>query len=111
MMDFLKRWWKRFRRRSTVGRVVIIDSMTSVPAKLGSDVYFVRQGNFDKRVVFICPCGCGRRIDLNLVRTQHPSWSAHLRNGQISISPSVWLTADPCQSHFFIKNNKVEWAE
>ena len=110
MIHSLRTWWKRLRAEK-IKRVVIVDSMTAVPTACASDLYLVRHGSFDKRAVFDCPCGCGRRIDLNLVQTQHPSWSAKLRNGRITLAPSIWLTADPCRSHFFVRNSKIEWAD
>jgi hypothetical protein len=109
MMNGLKRWWKNLRRRSKITRVVVVDSMTAIPAGIGAALYIVRQGSFDKRVVLDCPCGCWRRIDLNMVRTQDPYWSASLKKNSISLRPSVWLTNDACQSHFFIKSNRIEW--
>jgi hypothetical protein len=50
--------------------VVVVESMTAIPAQIGADLYLVRHEDFDKRAVLDCPCGCKRRIDLNLVRTQ-----------------------------------------
>jgi hypothetical protein len=111
MMNGLKRWWKNLRRRSKISRVVVVESMTAIPARIGADLYLVRQGNFDKRAVLDCPCGCGRRIDLNLVRTQYPSWSARFKKGSVSLRPSIWLTDDLCKSHFFVKHNRIEWAD
>jgi hypothetical protein len=111
MMNRLKRWWRNLRRRSKISRVVVVESMTVIPAQIGSDLYLVRQGDFDKRAVLDCPCGCGRRIDLNLVCAQNPSWSAQLRRGSISLRPSIWLTDDACKSHFFVKQNKIEWVD
>jgi hypothetical protein len=109
MMKRLKLWWKNRRRRFKVSRIVLVDSMTRIPASIGADVYLVRQGNFDKRLVLDCPCGCKRRIDLNMVRTQYPYWSATLAKNAISLKPSIWLTEDPCQSHFLIKSNRIKW--
>ena len=108
-MGNLKNWWKKRRRRSKVGRVIAVESMTAIPAKIGADIYLVRQGDFDKRAVLDCPCGCKRRIDLNLVRTQYPVWAVVSKKGSLSLNPSIWLKDDACKSHFFIKCNKIEW--
>jgi len=111
MINGLKRWWRNLRRRSKISRVEVVESMTVIPAQIGSELYLVRQGDFDKRAVLDCPCGCGRRIDLNLVVTRNPSWSAEFKKGSISLRPSVWLTEDACKSHFFIRHNKIEWVD
>ena len=108
-MDFLSKWWHELRRRNKVGKVMIVASMTDIPKSIDAKVYLVRQGTFDKRIVFNCPCGCQRRIDLNLVATQRPSWHITVRKNKLSLKPSVWLTADPCQSHFFINDSRIDW--
>jgi len=109
MIERLKTWWKKHRRRYKITRVLVVNSMTAIPERIGTDLYLVRKGDFCKRVVLNCPCGCKRRIDLNMVRTHKPSWTAKLEKGTISLNPSIWLPEDPCQSHFFIKYNTIEW--
>ena len=54
---------------------------------------------------FLCPCGCGDRIFLNLSTGATPLWTV---NGN-SISPSVNRMVG-CRSHFFITNGKPVFA-
>jgi hypothetical protein len=103
------RWWERLRTTRSLQRVVLIESMTELPATLASNLYVVRRAGYDRRAVFNCPCRCGRRIDLNLVRSHSPYWSLILTKGKATIHPSVWLEGEPCQSHFFIRDSKVVW--
>jgi hypothetical protein len=105
----LGKLWRRLRRRRAFKHVVFVESMTSLPDRLASDIYVVRRAGFDRRAAFECPCTCGRRIDLNLVRSQEPHWSITVRDGKVSIHPSVWLAASPCGSHFFVRDSKVTW--
>lgn len=73
------------------------------------DFVIVRSGGFTKWACFLCPCGCGERISLSLMREQRPSWrftSDWL--GRPSVSPSVWQTAG-CYSHFWIRRGIVDW--
>lgn len=59
--------------------------------------------------VFMCPCGCGRIVELNLNRETSPSWRITWHClGTISFSPSIWRK-DGCRSHFFLKKNSVIW--
>jgi len=63
------------------------------------------------RLTFICPCGCGKELSIhgNIgVEKQH--WSL-IKNadGTITTTPSI-LHINDCKSHFFITNNKVNWA-
>lgn len=38
-------------------------------------------------------------------------WRIIEKNGKISLNPSVGNWSYPCQSHYFIKNNRIVWAE
>jgi hypothetical protein len=109
ILKALRRWWQCLQKRPDIKRVIIVESMTDVPARLASNFYVVRRAGFDRRAVFNCPCNCGRRIDLNLVKSQGPNWSLAIKNGKATLNPSVWLRDEPCQSHFFIRDNKVMW--
>jgi hypothetical protein len=105
----IKTWWKHLRRRHRFARVLLVESMTAVPAGAGADIYIVRRGGLDRRAVLSCPCRCGRRIDVSLVPSENAYWTAQLKNGGISLYPSIWLCADPCKSHFFVRDSKVVW--
>ena len=56
IFNMLTAWWRRLWRRRRVTNVIFVESMTSVPEHLGSDVYIVRRGGFDRRAVLDCPC-------------------------------------------------------
>lgn len=56
-----------------------------------------------------CPCGCGARIHLSLVRTDTPHWSLAVdRAGRPTLYPSVWRTSG-CRSHFFLRRGQIIW--
>lgn len=72
-------------------------------------VYLVGEGGHLWFVVFVCPCGCGELVQLNLLPDSRPRWSAERHpDGTVSVSPSVWRTAG-CRSHFFLRRGLVEW--
>jgi hypothetical protein len=57
--------------------------------------------------VHLCCCGCSREVVTPLHRTR---WSL-LYDGQgVSLHPSVGSWSLPCQSHYFIRGNRVLWA-
>lgn len=110
MLEVLKSCWKRLRRRRRYGKVVVVDSMTAVPERPGGTIYIVRRAGIERRAAFACPCRCGRKIDLNLLpSTQQPSWSAMIDGNKVTLHPSIWLRADPCKSHFFIRGGRTVW--
>lgn len=84
--------------------------MDDIPEEVDSKTIFVvGDSNHPQYVVFLCPCGCGRRIELNLNPESSPRWKLkwHLL-GTVSLSPSVWRKSG-CWSHFFLKHSKVLW--
>jgi hypothetical protein len=109
IFSMLTAWWRRLRRRRAFKNVIFVESMTFIPKHLGSDVYIVRRGGLDRRAVLNCPCRCGRRIDLSLVKGQEHHWLATIQHGKISLNPSIWLRVGPCRSHFFVRDSKVLW--
>lgn len=57
----------------------------------------------------ICPCGCGRRIELMLLPGVKPRWDVHVDDrGLPSLTPSVWA-ATGCRSHFWLRAGRIEW--
>lgn len=55
-----------------------------------------------------CCCGC----ELEVVTPLNPAqWRISDKNGKVSIYPSIGNWSYPCQSHYFIQNNRVIWAE
>lgn len=61
-------------------------------------------------IIFDCPKGHGKRIEVNLMRSIKPFWSMDFRDGKISLYPSVAVADDKCDCHFWFKKNKAEEA-
>ena len=53
-----------------------------------------------------CCCGCGNQVITPLSPT---GWTL-IFDGKISLEPSIGNWSFPCQSHYWIVRNKVEWA-
>lgn len=54
-----------------------------------------------------CCCGCGREVVTPLSPT---GWQLSFDGKTVSLYPSIGSWSLPCQSHYFITNNKVIWA-
>lgn len=54
-----------------------------------------------------CCCGCGAEVVTPLSPT---GWQLAYDGKAISLYPSIGSWSLPCQSHYFITNNKVVWA-
>ena len=55
-----------------------------------------------------CFCGCGREIITPFTPTD---WSLIFDGQSISLDPSIGNWSFDCKSHYWIKRNKVLWAE
>ncbi|MGE3303619.1 MAG: DUF6527 family protein [Hyphomonadaceae bacterium] len=59
----------------------------------------------------ICPCGCGRRLELMLLEGVKPRWDLKVDpKRRVTLHPSVWV-ADGCRSHFWLRNGQVDWCK
>ena len=54
-----------------------------------------------------CCCGCGAKIVTPLRETEYELVE---RRGLVSLYPSVGNWNHPCQSHYWIRDNRVVWA-
>jgi hypothetical protein len=73
-------------------------------------VYLVGDGPEPWSASMVCPCGCGARIALSLVKDDEPSWKARISpEGKVTLHPSVWRTKG-CRSHFVLRDGRVHWA-
>lgn len=58
-------------------------------------------------VVHKCCCGCGHQVVTPLSPTD---WKLIFDGNSISLEPSIGNWSFPCQSHYWIENNRVRWA-
>jgi hypothetical protein len=54
-----------------------------------------------------CCCGCGREVVTPLSPTD---WKLIFDGDTISLDPSIGNWNFPCQSHYWIRRNKILWA-
>ncbi len=53
-----------------------------------------------------CCCGCGNKVITPLSQTD---WTLTYDGRTVSLDPSIGNWSFPCQSHYFITRNRVEW--
>lgn len=95
-------------RRSFRGTTIVASSDDDEQALSDNHMVVVRDRDRLKWLRFICPCGCGEMIALNLMKRYAPRWSIeHHSDGTLSVSPSVDSTT--CGAHFWIRQSRVHW--
>ena len=64
---------------------------------------------FDCNVVaHLCACGCGEKVILPI---DPDFWSIKYDGETVSLTPSIGNFQFPCKSHYWIKENRIVWAE
>lgn len=58
-------------------------------------------------VTHLCCCGCGSEAVTPLGPTE---WKLTFDGESVSLHPSIGNWSFPCRSHYWIRNNTVEWA-
>lgn len=110
-MRWLRRAWAWFKalfgQRPKAWTTEFTDEVPEKP--MSAIVYLVGESGHLWFVVFLCPCGCGEVIQLNLLPDTRPRWSVERHtDGTVSLMPSVWRVAG-CRSHFFLQHGRIEW--
>ena len=54
----------------------------------------------------LCACGCGETV---VTPISPKFWQLYYNGKEISLTPSIGNYEFPCQSHYFIRHNRVEW--
>lgn len=106
----ITRFFRAFWRCHELSGVVYVSSMSEVPSKLDGQVYVVGQPA-PKWAILECPCRCGERIDVNLMQNRRPYWRLDISGSGASLYPSLWMPADKCGSHFWLRGNQIEWVD
>jgi len=59
-------------------------------------------------VAHLCACGCRTKVVTPLKPTD---WKLTFDGKTITLDPSIGNWSFPCRSHYWIRNNRVRWAE
>jgi hypothetical protein len=75
-----------------------------IPEELDEGVIYISESY--KTIVHRCCCGCGHEVVTPL---SPADWQLKKEGKLITIRPSIGNWNYPCQSHYLITRNKVEW--
>jgi len=80
--------------------------VTAIPERLAEETLYV---SIDyATAAHKCACGCGAEIVTPISPTD---WKLIFDGESVSLNPSVGNWSLPCQSHYWINNDRVRWAE
>lgn len=73
------------------------------------NLVLAREDREDWCIGMRCPCGCGERLELMLLKEVRPRWDVSFdARGRVTLHPSVWLKQG-CRSHFWLRDGRVIW--
>lgn len=84
-----------------------IEYVETIPEEIGPGILFISE-KYDV-AIHLCACGCGGKT----VTPLGEGWWTLTKNGdKVSLSPSIgnWIGEDPYHAHYFIRENKIDWA-
>ena len=105
-------WCRRLVAALTPRRSLTVVASDMLPAKLPlRNLVVARDGDEDWSVGMRCPCGCGQRLEMMLLKEVRPRWDATVdAHGHVSLHPSGWLR-EGCKSHFWVRSGKIIWCD
>ena len=72
-------------------------------------LYVLTEDGLPWQAALICPCGCRKTLELNLLPDEHPRWRASTAHrGRSTLFPSVDRMVG-CRSHFWLRNGRIVW--
>jgi len=89
-------------------RVVSVQNRSEATSENGTLVLIGAPNKF-KWLRFLCPCGCGDELALNLMVSHYPCWTVAADDHGITVHPSVNVAR--CGAHFWLRANTVFWCE
>ena len=76
-----------------------------IPGTLQDGILYVSRKY--KTASHLCCCGCGNKV----VTPLNPSgWKLTEKGGAVSLHPSIGNWSFPCQSHYWVRGSRIEWA-
>lgn len=104
------RWFLKLKEILLPARRIIIIESDTPPQKLPwRNIVLAREASEDWAVAFYCPCGCGKRLELLLIKEAKPNWAISIdKKDRPTLQPSVWLKRG-CKSHFWLRQGRVVW--
>ncbi|WP_310440450.1 DUF6527 family protein [Sulfuricurvum sp.] len=80
--------------------------VTLMPKKLEEGVLYISIEY--KTATHLCACGCRSKVVTSITPT---GWTLSYNGDSVSLNPSIGSWSLSCQSHYWIKNGQVIWAE
>lgn len=75
-----------------------------VPDDMKQGVLYVSEKY--RTAIHLCACGCGLQT---VTPTNEYGWNIEIKEKKVTLAPSISNWQYPCKSHYFVRENRVEW--
>lgn len=90
-------------------RLIVIDGDTPPENLQTRHLYICRDDGEDWSVAMRCPCGCGDKLEMMLLKEAKPKWMLKTEDQDPpTLHPSVWRQSG-CGAHFWLRNGHIHW--
>jgi len=103
---WLRRGYRWVRGQAPPLRTLVVEELSGEPE--AGVIYLLGVDQKPWAAAFLCPCGCGSLIELNLLPEARPCWQVKRQwDTTVTLWPSVnRLTG--CRSHFWLRRGLIE---
>lgn len=84
---------------------ISVEFVDFIPKTLQDGILYISRKY--KTATHLCCCGCGNKVVTPL---KPGGWQLTTKRGAVTLYPSIGSWSLPCQSHYWIRGNKIVWA-
>ncbi|WP_420882287.1 DUF6527 family protein [Sulfitobacter geojensis] len=103
-------WFRKlWQRHGPKRKLIIVDGDTPPETLSTRHLYVCRDEGENWSAAMSCPCGCGDKLELMLLKEVKPNWTLKTDDqSPPSLHPSVWRKSG-CEAHFWLRDGHIQW--
>lgn len=103
-------WLRKLWQRHGPKRHLIVIDGDAPPDQISTrHVYLCRDDGENWSVAMCCPCGCGDKLELMLLKEAAPNWTLKTEDQDPpTLHPSIWRQSG-CGAHFWLRDGHIRW--
>ncbi len=103
---WIRKLWQRHGPRR---HLIIVEGDTPPELIHSRHLYLCRDDGDDWSVAMLCPCGCGDKLELMLLKEAKPKWTLKTEDRDPpTLRPSIWRQTG-CKAHFWLRDGHIHW--
>lgn len=104
--NWLRNIWHKYGPRR---HLVVLNGDTPPESIKDRHTYLCKDEGEDWSLSMQCPCGCGDKLELMLLKEVTPHWTLRATKKRYpTLHPSVWRQSG-CNAHFWLRDGRIIW--